>query len=109
MSPRPRTIDDAEILAATARVIERVGPGNLTLARVAQEGRVVFTGPFISGLELYDAIRLDRLDKKWDIDGAVLLSKIRAITDHERLMRGVAGIWERNEERSEADLEALEE
>jgi len=37
VSPRPRTIDDAEILAATARVIERVGPANLTLALVAKE------------------------------------------------------------------------
>lgn len=37
MSPRPKTVDDEEILAATARVIGRVGPHKLTLARVAEE------------------------------------------------------------------------
>lgn len=37
MCPRPRTVDDAEILAATGRVIGRVGPAKLTLARVAEE------------------------------------------------------------------------
>jgi len=37
MCPRPRTVDDAEILAATGRVIGSVGPAKLTLARVAEE------------------------------------------------------------------------
>lgn len=37
MSPRPRLLPDSEILAAAARVIERVGPARLTLADVAQE------------------------------------------------------------------------
>ena len=37
VSPRPRTVDDADILAATGRVVGRVGPGKLTLARVAKE------------------------------------------------------------------------
>lgn len=35
--PRPRTISDAEILAAAARTIAREGPANLTLAAVAAE------------------------------------------------------------------------
>lgn len=35
--PRPRTINDAEILAAAARTIAREGPANLTLAAVAAE------------------------------------------------------------------------
>lgn len=34
--PRPRTISDADILAAAARVIGEVGPSRLTLALVAQ-------------------------------------------------------------------------
>lgn len=34
--PRPRTIPDAAILAAAARVVGEVGPARLTLARVAQ-------------------------------------------------------------------------
>lgn len=37
MSPRPRTVSDEEILAATARVISRVGPAQLTIAAVAAE------------------------------------------------------------------------
>jgi len=37
MSPRPRTVSDEEILAATARTIGRVGPLRLTLAHVARE------------------------------------------------------------------------
>ncbi|MFW6198341.1 MAG: TetR/AcrR family transcriptional regulator [Acidobacteriota bacterium] len=37
MSPRPRSRSDREIFAATHRVISEVGPGGLTLARVADE------------------------------------------------------------------------
>src|SRR5919202_195020 len=37
MSPRPRTVTDADILAAAARAIGRVGPARLTLADVAAE------------------------------------------------------------------------
>ena len=37
MSARPRTVSDEEILAATARMIGRVGPVRLTLAHVARE------------------------------------------------------------------------
>ena len=35
--PRPRTVADEDIVAATGRVIGRVGPAKLTLALVAQE------------------------------------------------------------------------
>lgn len=37
MSPRPRTVTDAAIFAATARAISRSGLSRLTLARVAEE------------------------------------------------------------------------
>jgi AcrR family transcriptional regulator len=37
MSPRPRTVEDAEIFAATARAVGRLGPMRLTLADVAKE------------------------------------------------------------------------
>jgi AcrR family transcriptional regulator len=37
VSPRPRTIADAQIIEAAAKVIGRVGPGNLTLADVGKE------------------------------------------------------------------------
>ena len=37
MAGRPRTLSDADILAAAARVLVRVGPARLTLAEVAGE------------------------------------------------------------------------
>jgi AcrR family transcriptional regulator len=37
MSPRPRTVPDTEILAATGRIIGRLGPSRFTLADVAAE------------------------------------------------------------------------
>lgn len=40
MSPRPRTIDDTEILAACQRVMQRVGPARFTLALVADEAGI---------------------------------------------------------------------
>jgi AcrR family transcriptional regulator len=41
MSPRPRETSDEQILAATARVMQRLGPAQLTLADVAKEAGVV--------------------------------------------------------------------
>ncbi len=41
MSPRPRQTSDEEILAATARVMQRRSPTQLTLADVAKEAGVV--------------------------------------------------------------------
>jgi AcrR family transcriptional regulator len=41
MAPRPRETSDAEILAAAARVMQRVSPVELTLADVAEEAGVV--------------------------------------------------------------------
>jgi AcrR family transcriptional regulator len=41
MSPRPRESSDAELLAATARVMQRRSPTQLTLADVAREAGVV--------------------------------------------------------------------
>jgi AcrR family transcriptional regulator len=41
MSPRPRETSDEEILAATARVMQRRSPADLTLADVAEEAGVV--------------------------------------------------------------------
>ena len=35
--PRPRTIDDADVLAAAATLIGRIGPASVTLQRVADE------------------------------------------------------------------------
>jgi AcrR family transcriptional regulator len=37
MSPRPRTVSDADILAAAARMVGRLGPLRMTLADVATE------------------------------------------------------------------------
>ena len=41
MSPRPRETSDEAILAATARVMQRLGPSEITLADVAKEACVV--------------------------------------------------------------------
>ena len=41
MSPRPRETTDEEILAATGRVMQRLGPTQITLADVAREAGVV--------------------------------------------------------------------
>jgi AcrR family transcriptional regulator len=41
MSPRPRETTDAQLFAATARVMQRRGPAQLTLADVAKEAGVV--------------------------------------------------------------------
>ncbi len=41
MSPRPRETTDEEILAATGRVMQRLGPTQITLAHVAREAGVV--------------------------------------------------------------------
>ena len=41
MSPRPRETSDEEILAATGRVMQRLGPAQITLAEVAKEAGVV--------------------------------------------------------------------
>jgi AcrR family transcriptional regulator len=41
MSPRPRETSNPEILAATVRVMQRLGPAQLTLAEVAREAGVV--------------------------------------------------------------------
>lgn len=40
MSPRPRTVSDDEILAATHRTMARLGPVKLTLSEVAKEARL---------------------------------------------------------------------
>ncbi|HEY2545383.1 MAG TPA: helix-turn-helix domain-containing protein, partial [Candidatus Acidoferrum sp.] len=41
MSPRPRETSDEQILAATARVMQRRSPTQLTLSDVAKEAGVV--------------------------------------------------------------------
>ena len=40
MSPRPRKVSDDDVYAATFRVMNRVGPGELTLGLIAEEAGV---------------------------------------------------------------------
>ena len=40
MSPRPRKVSDEEVFAATYRAMQRLGPGDLTLAEIAAEAGV---------------------------------------------------------------------
>ena len=74
--------------------------------------RITLTGRVMSGLEheVYDSIRLNESDKKWEVDGRALVNKIAAMTpaDREKLIRCVAEIWSRNDENFAADLVACE-
>ena len=73
--------------------------------------RITLTGRVCSGLEyeVYDSIRVNQTDKKWDVDGRALVNKIAALTPAQRetLIRTVAAVWNRNDDRFEADLEEL--
>ena len=40
MSPRPRKVSDDDVFAATYRAMQRLGPGELTLAEIADEAGV---------------------------------------------------------------------
>jgi hypothetical protein len=74
--------------------------------------RIKLTGVVCCGLEheLYDAIELDDLASKWNVDGAALLDKVAAMTPHERtrLLRCVAEVWQRNDAHFARDLEGLD-
>lgn len=77
-----------------------------------EAGRVLLTGSTIcSGLEheIYDAIRLNHVDQKWEVDGANLIHNIREMTvaQREQLIRAVGEVWRRNDENFERDLDAL--
>ena len=64
-----------------------------------------------SGLyaEISDAIKLNSLDTKWEVDGPQLLRKIHEMTpvQRETLMRCIAGVWQRNDDSFEIDLDNL--
>jgi hypothetical protein len=86
---------------------------NAAVIGTDKEGLVVLTGSTVcSGLEheVYDAIRLNGLDQKWEVNGSDLIHKIREMTPElrEKLIRCVAEVWERNDENFERDLEACE-
>ena len=76
MSPRPKTVDDAEILAGTGRVIGRVGPAKLTLALIANE---VGLAP-ATLVQRFGSKRglLLAFGKSGQGDGSVFLEKLRA-------------------------------
>ena len=60
--------------------------------------------------EATDACLLNALDEKWQVNGPALVTKLRALSreTRETLVRGIAAIWERNDEHFERDLEAIE-
>lgn len=76
------------------------------------KGRIEVTGIVCCGLEheVYDSMRLDRTDEKWDVDGALLLNKIASMppSTREQIVKRCAEVWQRNDENFERDLEALE-
>lgn len=66
----------------------------------------------VSGLyaEIYDAIRFNALDKKWDVDRAQLLAKLHAmpIEDRKTLLNAIADAWRTNDDTFERRLEEIE-
>ncbi|MDE2102674.1 MAG: hypothetical protein KGL39_35850 [Patescibacteria group bacterium] len=76
------------------------------------DGKIALKGRIVSGLEMEieDAIKLDGLDEKWNVDGPALLAKLHAMSPQQRetLVRGVAAVWERNDRNFERDLDALQ-
>jgi len=84
-----------------------------------EQGRVVLTGSTVcSGLEheIYDAIRLNRLDEKWGVSGGGLIHKIREMTPEgrEKLVRFIGELWDQpaeklNDGTFESRLEAWQE
>jgi hypothetical protein len=74
--------------------------------------RIEVEGLVTSGLEheIYDAIRLNGLDKKWHVNAREMLNKIARMTraQRESLVRRVAEVWERNDSNFEKDLLSLE-
>ena len=74
--------------------------------------RIQLTGVVCCGLEheLYDAIELDDLATKWNVDGPALLAKVAAMTPQERtrLLQNVAAVWQRNDGNFTRDLQLLD-
>lgn len=75
-----------------------------------KQGRVILTGSRVaSGLEheVYDAIRLERLDEKWQVDGAELLTRLRAMTPEQRreLITRIADAWDHCSDHARFDAE----
>lgn len=64
-----------------------------------------------SGLyaEIADAIHLNHLDEKWQVDRKQLLGKLREmpVDDREQLLRTIHDVWQRCDGNFERDLEAL--
>jgi AcrR family transcriptional regulator len=79
MTPRPRSISDEQILAATARVIGRIGPHRLTLAAVGTE----------AGLAA--ATLVQRFGSKRELLLAVARSGAGSASDHFGAIRAAHG------------------
>lgn len=73
--------------------------------------RITLTGRVCSGLEheIYDAIRLNRLDEKWETDGRALVNKIAAMTSaqREQLIRSVHAAWNGPDDQFTTAIEAI--
>jgi len=82
------------------------------VAALNAQQRIKLTGVVCCGLEheLYDAITLEDLASKWNVDGVVLLDKVAAMTPHDRtrVLRCVAEVWQRNDTNFARDLEMLD-
>ncbi len=75
MSPRPRKASDAEIFAATQRVMMRTGPGDLSLAQIAAEAGIT-AGALVQRFGSRHALLLAVMDE-WAEGTAAMLEAMR--------------------------------
>ena|SRR2546423_13298503 len=83
---------------------------NAAIIGTDQDGRVLLRGSTVcSGLEheIYDAIRLNRLDEKWAVNGADLIHKIREMTPAQReaIVRLMGALWADTEHLNDGSFE----
>lgn len=49
---------------------------------------------YFVGMEITDAINMDELDKKWEVDGAALKQKMEVLTDAQKVaLVDAVGVW----------------
>ena len=96
MSPRPRKASDADVFAAVARVMGRVGPADLTLAAIAAEAGVTagaLVQRFGSKLALLRTMSKGLADHTGDMAAQVRAahaSPVAALVGYARCVAGLA-------------------
>ncbi|MGH7468944.1 MAG: TetR/AcrR family transcriptional regulator [Longimicrobiales bacterium] len=76
MSPRPKKASDQVVFAAVQRVMQQVGPGDLTLARIAKEAGVT-AGALVQRFGSKRDLLL-KLMEAWSGSGAEMFAQLQA-------------------------------